>query len=235
MKTMAVFPAMLLAAATLRGGEITVEKVRGDVQVREGTGEVWQQVAAGDVLKPDDTIRTGLKGTAVIVVPLASLPTSPKRIALPPDVMVDLSDVRELSQEELMLKLAMEKVRSSSYKPPGDGLKIPNASVVHGANRAGGAGLTENEPAVGILQLNGTRVLFENGFYPTCALKALEVFRLFPSLGERFDNRLLVAEALERARLRGEALSEYGTMLRLPTLTPSQESLLHERMERLRK
>ncbi len=235
MRIIAVFPAMLLAAATLRGGEITLQKVQGDVQVRQGISEAWHQVAAGDVLKPDDTIRTGLKGTAIILVPLAPLPQSPKRIALPPDVMMDLSDVRELSQEELMLKLAMEKVRSSSYQPPGDGLKVPNASVVHGANRNGHAELTENDLAVGILQLNGTHVLFENGFYSTCALKAMEVFRLFPSLGERFAERLLVAEALERAHLRGEALSEYGAMLSLPALTAEQESLLHEKMNQLRK
>ncbi len=235
MKIIMVFPAMLFAAATLHGGEITLQKVQGDVQVRQGISEAWHQVAAGDVLKPDDTIRTGLKGTAIILVPLASLPKYPKRITLPPDVMVDLSDVRELSQEELMLKLAMEKVRSSSYQPPGEGLKIPNASVVHGANKTGRPGLTENDMSVGILQLNGTRVLFENGFYSTCALKALEVFRLFPSLGERFGERLLVAEALERAHLHGEALSEYGAMLRLPALTSGQESLLHERMNQHRK
>ncbi len=235
MRIIAVFPAMLLAAATLRGGEITLQKVQGDVQVRQGISEAWHQVAAGDVLKPDDTIRTGLKGTAIILVPLAPLPKSPKRIALPPDVMVDLSDVRELSQEELMLKLAMEKVRSSSYQPPVNGMNIPNASVVIGATKNGRAGLTENDLAVGIMQLNGTHVLFENGFYSTCALKAMEVFRLFPTLGERFSERLLVAEALERAHLRGEALSEYGAMLRLPALTARQESLLHERMNQLRK
>ena len=62
MKFIAVFPAVLLAAATLRGGEITLQKVQGDVQLRQGISEVWHQVAAGDVLKPDDTIRTGLKG-----------------------------------------------------------------------------------------------------------------------------------------------------------------------------
>lgn len=235
MKTVTASLMIVLGAATLRGGEIVVQKVQGDVQVRQGVSEVWHQVAAGDILKPDDTMKTGLKGAAVLLVPVASLPRLPKRVSLPSDVMVDMSDVRELTQEELMLKLAMEKVRSSSYRPGGDGLNIPNASVVHGANRTAAPPLAENEASVGILQLNGTRVLFENGFYSTCALKAMEVFRLYPALGHRFADRLMVAEALDRAHLRGEALSEYGTMLTLPGLTPAQESLLHERMEQLRK
>jgi hypothetical protein len=149
--------------------------------------------------------------------------------------MVDMSDVRDLSQEEVMLKLAMEKIRSSSYQPSQDGLNIPNASVVHGTNKAAGTPLVENELAIGILRLNGTRVLFENGFYSTCALKAMEVFRLFPPLAERFSARLLVAEALERAHLRGDALTEYGTMLTLSGLTAEQQSLIRQRMEQLRK
>jgi hypothetical protein len=235
MKTVAIAMLIFLGMATLSGGQIVVQKVQGDVQLRQGVTEVWHRVAPGDILKPDDTMKTGPKGTAVILVPAASPQKSSKRVTLPPDVMVDISDVRELSQEELMLKLAMEKVRSSSYQPTNDGLNIPNASVVHGTNKSGETALPENEIAVGILQLNGTRVLFENGFYPTCALKAMEVFRLFPALGERFGNRLLVAEALERARLKGEALNEYGAMLKLSGLTPAQESLLHERMGQLRK
>jgi hypothetical protein len=235
MRTMAVATLIILGVATLRGGAIVVQKVQGDVQLRQGVTEVWHRVAAGDVLKPDDTMRTGPKGTAVLLVPVGGLQKSSKRVTLPPDVMVDISDVRELSQEDLMLKLTMEKVRSSAYQPTDGGLNIPNASVVHGSNMSGERALPENEIAVGILQLNGTRFLFENGFYPTCALKSMEVFRLFPALGERFGNRLLVAEALERAHLKGEALIEYGAMLRLSGLTPAQESLVHERMVQLRK
>jgi hypothetical protein len=233
MKSLAL--AIVLGVTTLQGGEIVVQRVQGDVHIRQGVTEAWQTVAAGDVLKPDDTMRTGPRGSAVILLPAALPQNSPRRITLPPDVMVDLADVRELSQEELMLKLAMEKVRSSSYRPANDGLNIPNASVVHGTDKSLREALPENSIAVGIMQLNGTRVLFENGFYPTCALKSMEVFRLFPPLAERFGNRLLVAEALERAHLRGEALSEYGAILKLSGLTPAQGSLVRTRMDQLKK
>ena len=132
-----------------------------------------------------------------------------KRITLPPEVIVDLSDVRELTQEELMLKLTMERVRASSYQWKNDDLHIPNAAVVHGTDRATGAALADNDPQSGILLWNGARVLYDNGFYSTCALKAMELFRLYPSVGAKFENHLMAAEALEKASLRGEALSEY--------------------------
>jgi hypothetical protein len=119
---------VLLSACGLmvaQGQEIKVQRLQGDVAVRHGVTEAWTTVAVGDVLRPDDTMKTGKKGSAVLVVPLKSA-GSMKHIALPPEVIVDLSDVRELSQEELMLKLTMERVRASSYQWKADELHIPN-------------------------------------------------------------------------------------------------------------
>ncbi len=233
MKTASVlFCSVALATASL-AGEIVIQKLQGDVSVRQGVTEVWNRVAAGDVLRPDDTMKTGIKGSAVLLVSAGSGET--KRMTLPQEVIVDLSDIRDLTQEELMLKLTMEKVRSSSYQWKNDELHISDAAVMHGAGAASAATPMQNDPAVGVFQLNGTRVLFENGFYSTCVLKSMEVFRLFPALGQRFENRLLVAEALEKARLRGEALNEYGLLLTLEGLTADQQNLVKARMAELKR
>jgi hypothetical protein len=208
--------------------------MQGDVAVRHGVTEVWTHVAVGDVLRPDDTMKTGKKGTAVLTAPIKSA-GGIKRITLPPDVIVDLSDVRELSQEELMLKLTMERVRASSYQWKNDDLHIPNAAVVHGTDRAAGAALADNDPQSGILQWNGARVLFNNGFYSTCALKAMELFRLYPSAGAKFENHLMAAEALEKASLRGEALSEYTAMLQMEGMSAAQHAVVKERIAALKR
>jgi hypothetical protein len=63
----------------------------------------------------------------------------------------------------------------------------------------------------------------------------MEVFRFHPSLAGRFEDRLLVAEALEKARLRGEAINEYGTMLKMQSLTVKQRDLVQARMEDLKR
>jgi hypothetical protein len=233
MKSIALLLAFALCGAGLTAGDIVVQKAQGEVSVRHGVTEGWNRVAAGDVLKPGDTRRTGRRGNALIVVPAADGGGGTRRITLPAEVIVDLSDVRELSQEELMLKLAMEKVRSTA--PEQEDLTTPHAAVVHGESRGPADAASENSPETGVMMLNGTRVLFANGFYPTCALKAMEVFRFYPGLAARFENRLLVAEALEKAKLKGDALSEYGGMLTLAGLTPAQESMIRERMAALRK
>ena len=233
MKT-ALVAAVLFFAVRATAGEIVVQKMQGAVSVRHGVTETWTKVAPGDVLRPDDTMKTGKKGSAVIVVPSSTAGAS-RTVVLPGEVIVDMSDIRDLTQEELMLKLTMEKVRASSYQWKSDDLRIPSAAVVHGADKSSNLNLSESDPATGILELNGAHVLFENGFFATCALKAMEVFRLYPPLGKEFRDRMMVAEALEKANLRGEAVNEYGAIATLDGITSEQQALVHTRIEGLRK
>jgi hypothetical protein len=233
MKT-ALVAAVLFLAVRATAGEIVVQKLQGAVSVRHGVTETWTKVAPGDVLRPDDTMKTGKKGSAVIVIPSSTAGTS-RTVVLPGDVIVDMSDIRDLSQEELMLKLTMEKVRASSYQWKSDDLRIPSAAVVHGADKSSDLSLSESDPATGVLELNGAHVLFENGFFATCALKGMEVFRLYPPLGKEFRDRMMVAEALDRANLRGEAVNEYGAISKLDGITSEQQALVHTRIEALRK
>jgi hypothetical protein len=235
MKTALVVVALSLAVRAT-AGEIIVQKIRGDVSVRHGVTEVWVSVAPGDILRPDDTMKTGKRGSAMIVLsPAQGAPGSARSVSLPGDVIVDMSDVRDLTQEELMLKLTMEKVRASSYQWKSDDLQIPSAAVVHGSEGSPDQSLHESDPATGVLQLNGAHVLFANGFYATCALKGMEVFRHYPPLAQQFRGRMMVAEALEKASLRGEAMNEYAAISNLEGITPGQQSLLHNRIETLRR
>jgi hypothetical protein len=235
MKTIVLMLILVVACGVARAAEsIIIQHADGEVSVRHGVAEVWNKVVPGDVLRPNDTMRTGKGGNVVLLVQWGTAATS-KKMSLPPHVIVDMSDIRDLTQEELMLKLTMEKVRGSSYQWKNDGMVIPDAAVVHGANNATAAPLSENDIQTGRLQLNGVRVLYENGFFASCVLRAMEVFRLYPALGSSFEHRLMLAEAMEKANLRGEALSEYGAVSRLEGLTSGQQVQVQGRIQTLRK
>ncbi len=221
----------LCLSLPVSGGEIVVQRVQGNVSVRQGVTENWMAVRVGDILGPDATIKTDVRGLAELATVQAG---TRKSIKLPGEVMVDMSDIRELSQEELMLKLTMEKVRSSSYQWKNNEMRIPNTTVTHGSDTRRDT-LTENDPKVGMFLLNGTRALFDNGFYSTCALKTLEIFRRYPKLGEQFEHRWLAAEALEMAHLRGEALNEYLALSTMEGITRDQQIQARGKVEELRK
>ena len=110
----------------------------------------------------------------------------------------------------------------------------PNTTMVHGEPKEKKTDATESNPELGLLQLNGTRVLYENGFYPTSALKTMEVLRRYPSLSAKFEHRLLVAQALEKSNLRGEALNEYASLSLAETLTIKQKEFLDAKIAQMR-
>ena len=234
MKTLILSLVGSLLISRVQAEELVVHKIQGDVSVRHGVTETWSKVRAGDMLRPDDTMKTGKRASAVVVMRGEDGRTITKRIALPEEVMLDISDIRNLSQEELMLKLTMEKVRASSYQWKNNEMNVPNASVEHGPDKTPVEQLPPLDLQVGMFQWNGTKVLYENGFYPTCAIKAMDVLRRYPSLKKRFENRLLVADALEKAKLRGEALNEYVS-LSSEQLTPDQQEVVRSRIAQMKK
>jgi hypothetical protein len=230
LRTVIAFLLTMLCASVVWGGEqILLQKAQGEVLIRPGVAETWVQARAGDQLRPDATIKIGKQSTAVLVLPAVN-----KKISLPPEVMVDISDIRELSPEELMLKLTMERVRASSYEWKKKELELPGTTAFRGEERERHADVRDGDLEEGRFQLNGTRVLYNNGFYSTSALRALDVLRRYPALSS-FESRLLIAEALQKAQLKGEALTEYVALSRLSDLTPDQQALLASRIAELKK
>ena len=148
---------------------------------------------------------------------------------------MELSDIRELTQEELMLKLTMEKVRMAPSDWKTDELGVPGAAVVHGSDQSSEEPLAENDLATGTLQMNGVRVLFDNRLYSTCILRGMEVFRQYPALAASIPNRMMVADALVRTGLTGEAMAEYGTLAAMPELTDQEREVIAARIKSLRR
>ncbi len=225
---MAVTLILLFAVAATALSQATVVSVRGDVQVRRGAEESWRPLAVGDVVKPEDSMLSGKRASAVLSV-------GGTRLTLPEMVIVDCADLRVLTQEELLLKLAMEGIRALPQQKRGSEPTIPRTTTVHGGasdELAAPAGADGTQRSA--LQLNGTKVLHAHGFYATMVLRAKEVLRLAPELRRRSDVRLLVADAFERMRLSSEALAEYRSLDK-ERLTPAERSLVERKIAELRK
>jgi hypothetical protein len=206
--------------------DIKVSSVKGDVYVRHNVQEQWVRVAVGDILKPEDSMKLEKESSATVLI------DGTNKLTLPELVIVDLSDLRTLSQEELLLKLAMERIRSVPAGQQDEERQIPKTTTVYGKLRPSMESLSSPPPPAAVLQLNGTHLLFEKGFYATCVLKAKGLMRQYPDLPGRLDALLMVAGALEKMKLDGEALSEY---LSIPTtgISPQQQAFIKDRIARL--
>ncbi|MBI3578510.1 MAG: hypothetical protein HY276_07260 [Ignavibacteriales bacterium] len=195
---------MSFLALPLFGNTFTVKAVKGIVEVRRDVKEEWKRVKVGDVLKPEDSMRTGKSSSATIV-------SDAKRLTVPELSIIDLSDVRELSQKDFLLKLAMENILAVPQRDR-DSIMIPTATVLHGADNGKEDAAMESSVETGLMQLQGTKVLFDNAFYATSVLKSKETLRKYPELKANYDTRLMIAQAFEKLRLVNEAITEYSML-----------------------
>ncbi len=225
MRSACVILAMMMIIE-VQAGETVIRKITGVVHVRQGVAEQWNTTVAGEPIALNATLKVGSGSSAVLDV-------EGKTIKVPAETIVDISDMRILSKEELMLKLAMENVRSSSYEWKSNEMNVTRTTVTHGADKSTRRTLTENNTQEGRLELNGTKVLFENAYYSTCALKTKDILRRYPRLAEEFDYRCQLARALESAGLPREALNEYKSISTMENLTAGQKEGLSQKVASL--
>jgi hypothetical protein len=224
--TMMILLLGLLGAASVRA-DIRVVAVKGAVYVRHNVEEKWMPVSRGDILKPDDSMKSGGKSSASLLV------DGKTTVILPEMAIIDLSDLRTLSKEDLLLKLAMERIRRIPAKERDEEISIPRATTTHGANMDARGAVAASDPQVAFMQMKGAEVLFGNGFYETGVLRAKGLFRIHPELSKRIDDRMMVAKALEALKLKGEALDEYVD-LGTAQLTDQERAVVTKKIEELR-
>ncbi len=225
MKTMTTVCAIVFFS-TMAAAGMKLASVSGDVSVRRGADLAWQKAAAGTAVTGLDVVRTGAKSSALLLLEGA------KQLAIPENVLLHCSDFRVLSPEELLMKLAIEGIKAVPSRNHESNPALPAVTTLHGADRSPSIGSSEPDRSLSLLELNGVRVLYRNGFYATCVLRAKEAFRLDPTLLHRVEERLMVADALEKIALKGEALEEYRS-LRSESLTPEQQTKVEAKVRAL--
>jgi hypothetical protein len=146
--------------------EVKIVKMSGEVKIRHGVDELWQPASLGIFLKDIDSILTGEKGEVILQV------EEGRQFNLGPNSMLDIADLREISEQELFLylmKSKLGKVEKRNGKTP---LRIGNVSVVHGTyqDTAKQELLQPSKESEEQLK-NGIRALYTQQYYPNTILK----------------------------------------------------------------
>ena len=139
-----------LLVLPLLASDFAVKAVKGSVEVRRGVMEEWKKVKIGDLLKPEDSMRTGPGASATIEI-------DKRKLVVPELTILDISDVRQLTQEDFLLKLAMENILAVPPREK-DELAIPSATVLHGDNKSKTDLPVSSDGRVGEMQLHGARL-----------------------------------------------------------------------------
>ena len=228
MKRLALWTLLLTFAVSfpIRAATYVAQSIQGVVEVRHGVEENWAPLKEGDLLKPEDSIRTGQASSAVILM------DGRRKIHVPSMAIVEVLDLRPLDQQDFLLRLTMEFIREIPPDGRDGGLETPSTTILHGPDLSKPNALPV-ETESGVMSMRGTRVLYDNAFYATCVLRAKEIFRIYPDLANKFANRMLVAISLEEVGLHREALNEYRAMSD-DSLSPQERAEVEKSIARLK-
>jgi tetratricopeptide (TPR) repeat protein len=192
----------LAALVPVQAAPAQILQIKGDVQIRRGLDEDWSFAKAGDDLEEMDSIMTGPESGATLQL------ADGTQFRLAALTMIDIADLRRLSQQEMFLYIMSQKVDKLARPPAGSKLEIGSVSVVHGENKSS----SPKPPAAARLaekEFNGARALQQQQFYTNAIVKYYKLRKLYGTLSECGVLQYEMGYCFEQIQQPGQALDCY--------------------------
>ena len=129
MKRIKYIGILVLLFVQLAAAAIRIQRVSGNVQIRRGMDENWQTAGTGMMLEDIDTILSGEASEVALLLP------DGKRFILGRNAILNVGDLREISERELLLYLTAQKLRRIERTGGSPVIQIENVSVVRGEQK----------------------------------------------------------------------------------------------------
>jgi hypothetical protein len=182
---------LILLVSFMSAQEFTVEKISGDVKILKGTSEKWETVKRGEVLSGNDVLLTEANS-------YIQLNKDNNMFVLKGDVAIGLNHIKQVSINDLLLALALDEIRNV---PKIKKNSISKNTAVYGSKSKVEKEISIDKNLLGAKKLNGAKLLNESGYSESSVIVAKEVFRNYPKISMRFEDRLYFADILNELKL----------------------------------
>lgn len=196
-----IFSSALIAAAQ----SFKVENISGIVRQLAAGEERWADVKSGEFIDINSVLLTEKNSSAKLSIGNSSF-------LLKESSAVLVSDIKQMTTEELLLALAMEDMLNAPRKKDKE---KSHDTAVYGTNENGKKHNGSDGKDYGIKKLNGAVQLSENGFKESAVVAAKETYRKYPSVKELGSFRIFFANILVEKGLNEEAYTEYISISKL--------------------
>lgn len=212
MKNLIYFLAAFLASASILFAEfstVTIVSFTGSVKVRQGLDENWISAKSGMQLRIVDTILSESDSRVVIEIP------GKGRFVIRENTLLDIGDLRDISEKEMFLFLMSQKVKKMSPEDGKTELKIGNVSVVHGEDRgkSGTVAADRSQDTKWKLEKNGAEALYDHQYYPNAIIKLTDVLLRYPGINDCGEIHYYLGKAFEALHKNGQAMDAYREVL----------------------
>ncbi|MEL6821059.1 MAG: hypothetical protein AAFP70_04800 [Calditrichota bacterium] len=198
----------LLLIGFIFAEEARIVQLNGDVQIRRGLDEDWSKAKNDMLLKEIDTILTGESGQVVLEL------SDGRQFSLRSNSILDIADLRKISEKELFLFLMRQKVDRLEDREAPAQLKLGKVSVVHG-NKSKQQQAAEHTKGNNefVRESNGVSALYEHGFFSNVIIKAHRILDRKPEISECTMIYEQLAEALEAVEKPEQAKQQFKAAL----------------------
>ncbi len=212
---------LLLCLATSLPADILVQKMQGDVKVRQGLDETWQKAKNKMLLKNVDTILTGENSEVVLFI------AEGMTFTLGSQSILDIGDLREITERELFLFLTSQKIRDIEHQP-GSKVHIQNVSVVRAQDKQQSTNNSmELNSGMWQYEVNGARALHHQMFYPNAVMKMMHILKKYAHFDDRGIVQLYLGQSFEAMNQSGRALEAYQKAVKQAS-QDSSESVINQ-------
>jgi hypothetical protein len=189
-------------------GEVVVVELKGVVMVRRGVEEEWVTAKRGLHLYRLDTIETEKRASVKLTI------GGRRDFVLPEEAILEISDLEEMTKEELLLFLVEQNVARTDAREKGiklGGSSIPRGRMEPEEDPLGGRDRTD----LGVKRFNGIQSLFEHGYLTNAiaGFKKLLLSKDFEKSAWRDHAQYLIAESFRGLGWHGRAIKAYEGLL----------------------
>ncbi len=187
--------------------EARILSQRGSVLVRHGLSESWQETKAGMVLESFDTILTTEDGEVLIQTQDGG------RLRVGANIILDISDIKRLSEREMLLWLVSQKIEQLPKRQEKTPLRFGQVTSVHGEEKGAATAPATDRSQRWRAEVNGASALMENAYFTNTVVKCHKILRRYPEQNDCGEIHFYLGCAFEAIQHEGQAVEAYQTAL----------------------
>jgi len=195
---------MIITSTAFAATHVTILNIHGDVRIRKGIEENWSKAKQGMILEDIDSIMTGKRASVVLRV------DAKQSFTLQENAMLDILDLRAISEQELFLFIMEQKLKKVEPASPKTKLRIGNVSVVHGELKADVQKVDQvHSDDLWVQEKNGAISLYHQDYLTNSIMKMYRILDNYNDIEDCGEMHLYLGKAFESLHKTGQAIDSY--------------------------